>query len=207
MPGNHQQPQHNDYSYVFTWYCFPACQYVGCSPQQAKPKNLQNEYDEIKETQTYTIPCMVPTLTLISSLSFKFLLILYNLLAERLQCRMPFIHLSNRYKTTGVFVLQNRGQKRWFQKITKRFPICRNDYAILQYQIKRMLGVLNCEIRSILHTWRHTHARIHIYALTWIPHTYIDAYLPTYMHAHSHSLHACIHTRTHKTHEYLHAYI
>jgi len=52
MPENDQQPQHNDHSYVFTCNCSPACQCVGCSSQQAKLKNLQNEYYEFKEIVT-----------------------------------------------------------------------------------------------------------------------------------------------------------
>jgi len=43
IPGNDQQPQHNDHNYVFTFNCSPACQCVGCSSQHAKLKNLQNE--------------------------------------------------------------------------------------------------------------------------------------------------------------------
>jgi len=49
MPGNDQQLQHNDHSYVYTCNCSPACQCVCCNSQPAKLKNLQNEYDEFKE--------------------------------------------------------------------------------------------------------------------------------------------------------------
>ena len=38
MPGNDEQPQHNERSYVFTCNCSPACQCVGCSSRQARLK-------------------------------------------------------------------------------------------------------------------------------------------------------------------------
>ena len=60
MPGNNQQLQNNDHSYVFICNCSPACQCVGCSSQQAKLKNLQNEYGEHK---TIVIKSKTPILT------------------------------------------------------------------------------------------------------------------------------------------------
>ena len=52
MPGNDQQPQLNDLTYVFTCNYSPACQCVSCRPQQAKLKNVHNEYEEFKEIVT-----------------------------------------------------------------------------------------------------------------------------------------------------------
>jgi len=52
IPGNGHQPQHNDHICVFTCNYSPTCQCVCCSSQQAKLKNLKNEYDERKDVAT-----------------------------------------------------------------------------------------------------------------------------------------------------------